>query len=159
MGTTSRTTVALRIVGHRLPGLRWTRYQAIHLGVQRRPGEVVGLVPGDADAAVFDLPLDVVTDERGVDFRGPFVQGRRGERFLYLSWGEVGPGAGFEMFRRAKLQLGPLAEPELAGRLGTGSRVEASLDLTDANGGPRCASVRPPIVRWQVVPAEEGGAG
>ena len=112
MGTTSRTTVDLRIVGHRLPGLRWSRYQAIHVGVQRRPGEVVGLVPGDAAAAVFDLPL----------------------------------------------QLGPLAEPEPAGRLDTGSRVEASLDLTDTDGGPRYAPVRPPIVRWQVVPAEEGGA-
>jgi len=63
------------------------------------------------------------------------------------------------MFRRAKLHLGPLAEPELAGRLGTGSRVEVSLDLTDADGGPRCASVRPPIVRWQVIPAGEGAAG
>jgi hypothetical protein len=64
MGTTSRTTVDLRIVGHRLPGRRWSGYQAIHVGMQRRPGEVVGLVPGDADEAVFDLPLDVVTDER-----------------------------------------------------------------------------------------------
>jgi hypothetical protein len=110
------------------------------VGVQRLLGEVVGLVPGDADEAVFDPPMDVVADEWGVDFRGPFVQGGR--------------DAGFEVFRRAKLHLGPLVEPELADRLGIGSKVEASLDLTDADGGPRCASVRPPIVRWQVVPTE-----
>jgi Family of unknown function (DUF5990) len=158
MSTSRRATVDLRIVGRHLPGLRWTCYQAIHVGVQRRPGEVVGLVPGDADEAVFDLELDVVTDEQGLDFRGPFVQGRRGQRFLYLSWGEVGPDAHFEMFRRAKLHLLPLAEPDLAGRLGTSSRVEASVDPTDGRGGPRCAAVRPPIIHWQVIAPEEGGA-
>jgi hypothetical protein len=157
MSTTSRTTVAVRIVGHRPPGLAWSCYQGIHVGVQRRPGEVVGLVRGDADEAVFDLAIDVVRDERGVDFRGSFVQGRRGERFLYLSWGEVGPGGGFGMFRRAKLFLAPLAEPETAGSLGPGTRVEASLELTDARGAPTCASVRPPLVHWQVA-STKGGA-
>jgi hypothetical protein len=85
MSTTSRTTVDLRIVGHRPPGLAWSCYQGVHVGVQRSPGEVVGLVPGDADEAVFELAVDVVRDDQGVDFRGPFVQGRRGERFLYLN--------------------------------------------------------------------------
>ena len=41
------------------------------------------------------------TDEGAIDFGGPFVHGRKGERFLYLSWGAVDPD--FEMFRRAKL--------------------------------------------------------
>jgi hypothetical protein len=150
MSATSRTTVGLRIVGHRPPGLAWSCYQGVHVGVQRRPGEVVGLVSGDADEAVFDLAMDVVRDDQGIDFRGPFVQGRRGERFLYLSWGEVGPGGGFEMFRRAKLHLAPLAEPETAGSLGPGTRVEASLELTDARGGPVCAAVRPPRIHWRV---------
>ncbi len=78
MATTSRVTAELRIVGRRLPGLRWMDRDSIHVGVQRqRPDEVVGLVPGDAAQAVFDLTVEVVTDEDGVDFRGPFVQGRR----------------------------------------------------------------------------------
>jgi hypothetical protein len=159
MSTTSRTTVDLRIVGRRLPGRRWTCYEGVHVGVQRRANEVVGLVPGDADEAVFDLAMEVVADEQGVDFRGPFVHGKRGERFLYLSWGEVGPGDSFEMFRRAKLHLAPLAEADLAGTLlRAGSRVEASLELTDGHGGPRCASVRPPLIQWQVTPPAEGGA-
>jgi hypothetical protein len=157
MRKTGRTTVQVRIVGHRPPGLAWSCYQAIHVGVQRRRGEVVGLVPGDADEAVFDLSMDVVRDDQGVDFRGPFVQGRRGERFLYLSWGEVGPGGGFELFRRAKLHLAPLAEPRTAGSLGRGARVEASLELTDARGAPTCAAVRPPQIRWRVTASRENG--
>ena len=156
MSTTSRTTVDLRIVGHRPPGLAWSCYQGVHVGVQRRPGEVVGLVRGDADEAVFDLAVDVVRDDQGVDFRGPFVQGRRGERFVYLNWGEVGPAGGFEMFRRAKLHLAPLAEPETAGSLGPGTRVEASVELTDARGAPTCASVRPPQVSWRVISTKRG---
>lgn len=100
--------------------------------------------------------MDVVRDDQGVDFRGPFVQGRRGERFLYLTWGEVSPGGGFEMFRRAKLHLSPLAEPETAGSLGPGARVEASLELTDAGGAPTCAAVRPPLIEWRVTSAEGG---
>ena len=48
--------------------------------------------------------------------------------------------------------------------MGTTSRTTVDLRivghrLPDTDGGPRCVPVRPPIVRWQVVPAEEGGAG
>lgn len=153
MSTTNRVAINLRIIGRRLPGLRWTCYDAIHVGVQRQgPAEVVGLVPGDAARAVFDLPLDVVTDEQGLDFRGPFVQGKRGERFVYLSWGQVGPDGGFEMFRRAKLHLSALADRDVTHAVETGSTIEAVLDLTDEQGGPLCAAVRPPRVRWSVAP-------
>src|SRR5258707_7722563 len=83
------TTAQLRIVGRRLPGASWSGRHGIHVGGQRG-AEVVGLVIGDAADAVFDIDLEVVADTDGEpDFRGPYVHGRRGERFLYLSWGEV----------------------------------------------------------------------
>jgi Family of unknown function (DUF5990) len=148
-----RTTVGLRIVGHRLPGLQWTCYESIHLGVQqRRAATPPTLVRGDADEAIFDLTVDLVTDDQGTDFRGPFVQGRRGQRFVYLSWGQVGPGGAFEMFRRAKLHLSALAEQDVAHAAATGATIEATLDLTDAHGGPLCATVRPPRVHWRLTP-------
>ncbi len=151
MTTATRTTIDLRIIGRRLPGLRWSCYDSIHVGVQRqRQAEIVGPVPGDAAEAVFDLPIDVVTDEAGFDFRGPVVQGKRGERFLYLSWGQVGPDGAFEMFRRAKLHLPALAERDVAHAARSHSRIEAVLDLTDERGGPLCAAVRPPRVQWRV---------
>jgi Family of unknown function (DUF5990) len=160
MTTATRTTIDLRIIGRRLPGLRWGCYDSVHVGVQRqRQAEIVGLVPGDAAEAVFDLSVDVVTDGQGLDFRGPFVQGRRGERFVYLSWGEVGPHGGFEMFRRAKLHLSALAAGDVTRAVRAGSRIEAVLDLTDEHGGPVCAAVRPPRVQWRVpaAPAAQPG--
>src|SRR5262245_29263487 len=154
MTNATRTTIGLRIIGSRLPGLRWTSYEPIHVGVQRQHrAEVVGLVPGDATRAVFDLNLDAVTDDGGLDFRGPFVHGKRGERFVYLSWGQVGPDGAFEMFRRAKLHLSALAEEDVARAVETGSRIDAVLELTDERGGPLCAAVRPPRVQWRLAPA------
>ena len=57
------------------------------------------------------------------------------------------------MFRRAKLQLDavPAAMIEAALKSATGEIV-AELDLTDAKGGPYCASVRPPAIRWSLPP-------
>jgi hypothetical protein len=147
----TRATVGLRIVGHRLPGLRWAGYESIHLGVQRqRGGEPVDLVPGDAEEAVFDLSVDVVSDAQGNDLRGPFVHGRRGERFVYLSWVEARPGGDPEMFRRAKLHLSALTQQDLARAAATGATIEATLNLTDTDGGPLCASVHSPRVHWRL---------
>jgi hypothetical protein len=147
------TRVDVRIVGHNLPGLRWCEYERVHAGIQREQ-QVVGLVPGDAAEAVFRLTVDVVTgSEQGPDFRGPFVHGRRGERFLYLSWGQLAPDGDFAMFRRAKLWLSAADEQAVACALTPGQVLEATLDLTDARGGPLCASVRPPRIRWQVAAA------
>lgn len=145
-----RTPVNLRIVGRDLPGRHFGDRDAVHVGIQRGT-QVVELVPGDADVAVFSFSVDVVTTaEGGPDFRGAFVHGRRGERFLYLSWGQVDASGRFDMFRRAKLHLSVLGEQDIARALRSGAVIEATLGLTDARGGPLCASVRPPTIRWRV---------
>jgi hypothetical protein len=123
----------LIIRGHRLPGLACAGYANVHVALQvRRDPE--GLVPADADAARWETDIAVTAG----DFRGPAVQGRKGERFVYLTWGEVEDGA-FTMFRRAKLMLDDLpADAE---------RVLVDVDLTDEHGQPRCARLRPPALR------------
>lgn len=142
------TAVRIRITGRDLPGLAWCGHEHIHLGVQRGR-DVVDVVPGDADLAVFDLVVEVTTDQQGrPDFRGPWVHGRRPERFLYLSWGDVGPDGRFEMFRRAKLHLTDLPGSELGGAVAGHGRLEGTLALRDARGGPLCATVRPPRIGW-----------
>ena len=35
---------------------------------------------------------------------------------------------------------------------GNGATLVAEVDLTDDAGGPRCARVRPPVVRWSATP-------
>jgi hypothetical protein len=148
--------VKLRIIGRRLPGSSWSGRHGIHVGVQRG-GQVVGLVTGDAADAVFDVDLDIVEGSDGQpDFRGPYVNGRRGERFVYLSWGEVGDDGDFAMFRRLKLHLAPLLEQTTPQSLFSARRIQAILELTDTRGRPLAASVRPPWVTWRLGSGSRG---
>jgi hypothetical protein len=63
--------------GHNFPG-----YENVHVGVQRRgkPDELLDMVPGDAPSAIWTFECDV----RGTDFKGPYIHGRPGDRFIYL---------------------------------------------------------------------------
>jgi hypothetical protein len=123
----------LLIRGHRLPGLTCGSYTDIHVGLQVR-SEPVGLVPADAAAA--EWVAEIYTNDG--DFRGPAVQGKKGERFVYLTWGTVA-GDSFSMFRRAKLMLSDLPADA--------DEVTVDVDLTDERGMPRCARLRPPALR------------
>ncbi|MFI5803090.1 DUF5990 family protein [Streptomyces sp. NPDC051561] len=138
----------VRLIGDDLPGLTCEEFRDVHVAVQRgrepdRP------VPGDAVGAQWDFTVEVVTGRDGKpDFTGPYVQGRPGARFLYLTWGELPEGGEFEMFRRAKIYFADLP----AGLLARGTAV-GRLGLTDGQGKPLCAAVRPPRIAW------DAGAG
>lgn len=84
----------------------------------------------------------------GLDIKGPYIHGRPGGRFIYLSWGTVDDTGAFTMFRRAKLQLDAVdpATLDAARRYG---RLIARLKLTDTNGHPLSAAVRPPLISWR----------
>ena len=98
----------LVIEGTNLPGRTCGSHSNIHVGVQlrREPAE---LVAADAPHARWAVDVEVVERDGDRDFGGPAVQGRRGERFIYLTWGEVRDGT-FSMFRRAKLMLDGVPE-------------------------------------------------
>ena len=144
----------IRIEGTDLPGRRGgaeadrLRQGNVEVGVQRK-AEVVDRVAADAWSATWELVVSSREVDGLLDVGGPWVHGRPGARFLYLSWGTVA-GEVFAMFRRAKLLFGDIptallraaheGEGELVGRLG----------LTDEHGGPRCARVRPPDIFWQL---------
>ncbi|GJM39317.1 MAG: hypothetical protein DHS20C19_26840 [Acidimicrobiales bacterium] len=87
--------------------------------------------------------FETVRDERGVDFRGPYVQGRRGERFVYISWGLGDDPEEFHMYRRAKIML-----DEIPASLLCEPTVVASIAGTSGDGGPVCARVRAEHVEW-----------
>ncbi len=142
----------MRIVGHNLPGRTFSpspddRYENVHVGVQER-ADPIGLVTGDSAGAIWDLDVRVVTDEDGgLDFRGPLVHGKRGERFVYLTWGDVRPYGSFHMFRRAKLMLDRV-DAALVRQASVGGALVATVNLSDDHGCPRCARVDPPAVVW-----------
>ena len=119
--------------------------------MQRRnkPGELLGLVRGDADSATWTLECTVQATADGIDLKGPQIQGPPGGRFVYLSWGVVDgdDAASFRMFRRAKVMLNAVPAEVLDQAREAGILV-GRLGLTDAKGNPTCAAVRPPAIAW-----------
>jgi hypothetical protein len=124
----------MRIV---LTGVSCPVLSGVTVGVQRGK-DVVQEFPADGSDLTWVLAADVV----GTELRGPYVQGRPGDRYLYLSWQREGSG----MFRRAKLMLDVLT-PELLAR-GEHGTLTARLSLSMPDGGPVCAAVRPPRIEW-----------
>ena len=100
-------------------------------------------MPGDAASAEWTLDCSV----DGTDVHGPHIQGRPGERFIYLSWGSVDDNGRFRLFRRAKLMLADVP-PDVLDAAATSETLVGALGLTDAKGHPLCARVKPPMIRW-----------
>jgi hypothetical protein len=123
--------------------------EALRLGIQRGT-VVIDDVLGEGDEIPFSFSVTVRPRQGGIDFGGPFVQGRPGERFVYLCWGTRDEAGGWEMERRAKIPLVGItpAQAETAGR--TGQPIEAALEMTDARGRPVCASYPPDRIAWRV---------
>ena len=131
----------IRIEGVDLPGRHCGDYDDIHVAVQRKR-EAFEEVPADAPAVTWILDITTkVADDGSIDFAGPFVQGKRGERFVYLTWG-TGSGGAFTMFRRGKIMLSDAPA--------TTGTVVARVKLTDSCGMPLCARVKPPAITWSV---------
>jgi hypothetical protein len=146
--------VRVTITGVHLPGRTFCRPDGssmdnVHVGIQLRR-DPAQLVRADAPEARWEIDVDVVAPsggDGGRDFRGPAVQGKRGERFVYLTWGDVGANGEFEMFRRAKLMLDRV-DPQLIDVATRTGVLAAVVDLTGGDGGPRCARVDPPAITW-----------
>jgi hypothetical protein len=144
----------LVVIGTDLPGRTFcgpdgTPLDDVHVGVQIRT-EPEHLVRGDESDARWELDIDTVIDSDGqIDFRGPAVHGRRGDRFVYLTWGNVDVTGAFHMFRRAKLMLNRV-DHGLMRNATTSGNLRARVRLTDDHGGPRCARVDPPAIAWSV---------
>lgn len=152
---TRLVVVKVVIVGTDPPGRRFCdpgggELNDVHVGVQIRRAPA-GLVRGDASSPRWELDVLVITTSDGpLDFRGPAVQGRRGERFIYLTWGNVPQPGAFEMFRRAKLMLDRVGKPLILEAESSGRPLVGVVRLSDDCGAPRCARVDPPAVTWQV---------
>jgi len=139
----------VQIVAHRLPGLTCGEHGNVHIAIQRGK-EAVYPVPCDIDVATWTFECEAVEAGGSIDFRGPYAQGKRGDRFVYLSWGTVEGEGGFSMFGRIKLMLAAVPADALPAALEPGKRLVGVLDLVDDRGRMRYASVRPPAIQWSV---------
>jgi hypothetical protein len=145
----------IRIEADDLPGRRpgsgadTLRIGNVHVGVQRGT-EVVDRVPADAESAAWDVEVTSRDVDGLLDVGGPYVHGRPGARFLYLSWGSV-DGTSFSMFRRAKLMFGDIPTEVLRVAHERDAVLVGRLGLTDDDGTPRSARVRPPAITWTIL--------
>jgi hypothetical protein len=147
--------VLVRIEGHDLPGLYCGPVRTIPtvttMCMSRcnagQPAELLDLTPGDAFEAMWTLECTAKEGPDCVDVKWCYVQGPVGGRFLYLSWGVLNEGGAFTMFRRAKLWFDGVPPDIVERALSTGVLV-GRLGLTDEDGWPLCASVRPPLIEW-----------
>jgi hypothetical protein len=159
-GPAHNVGMRIRIEGVEFPGStcgpspqRPEGHSNIHVGVQRvqrsgKPVELLGVVPGDSPGATWTLDATVTpAPDGGVDLKGPYIQGPRGGRFIYLDWGTVDAPGTFNMFRRAKLRLDRVPVDVLRSAEEQGFLV-ARVILTDSGGSPICASVGAPFIEW-----------
>jgi hypothetical protein len=90
--------VRLAISGFNLPGRVFCRPDGsamdnVHVGVQVRR-DPAHLVRADESETLWEIDVEVVQKDGVADFRGPAVQGKRGDRFIYLTWGNVSETTG-----------------------------------------------------------------
>jgi hypothetical protein len=129
----------IQLVGYDCPTL-----PGVTVGVQRG-AQVVDPHPAAGGDLTWLIEARVV---EGPHLRGPFVHGRPGGRFLYLSWQHEST-----MFRRAKLMLDALPPDLLTDAGGAGLRARFRLTMPD--GSPLCAAVRPPEIVWSAAPVDQ----
>ena len=114
------------------------------VAVQKGKNEHVGVTDVSAGSVAFDVPVSF-----DGDWRGPFVQGTKQERFVYLVWGPRTDSGLVGQAGRSKLMLaGAVDAAEEAIAKGSDGLV-AELDLVDAKGKPRLARLKDDAVTWR----------
>jgi len=156
-GTSIIDGVVIQVDGRNLPGITCnpgpnTRlYENIHVGIGPlgKPNE---LFRGDATSTSWRVDVRVVpASGSSLDYRGPMVSGKRGDRFIYLNWGTIEPDGEFRLMRRAKVDLSSLDPVMVRRALEESAELRCTVDLTDAKGNPTCTRFRPPATSWRVV--------
>lgn len=123
---------------------------ALHLGIQR-DNEIIETAPVGSRHIVFTPSLRARRNQDGsVNFLGPFAQGPKGERFIYLNWVTVPAGVPASQIGRIKLHLSHLKWSTVEKYAQANKPIRVKLALTNAKGRPVMASVRAEAAEWQL---------
>jgi hypothetical protein len=117
-------------------------------GLQSK-GEVDDPVPA-VETTDFDTVIEIRTDGSGVDFFGAHVHGRRGDRFLYLSWGLPDQTEPFVMFARAKIKLVTIPTDLLDQCLEHNGQLVVEVEATNTKGQPSSGTIKPHDSAWRM---------
>lgn len=98
----------------------------------------------------FSILVKPAESDAELDFKGPIVQGKRGERFIYVDIGQSAGQVGTCWNRRLKIPLVGITLADIKALPGNASpRLEATVPGTAKDGGPNCATVKP-FAGWSV---------
>jgi len=142
MADASRFTIKVHLVAVDPP---FSATQPVLFGPQRNTH--VDTPKPATRTTTFEIDIDMANTPTGRDFRGPYVHGRAGDRFLYLSWGLGESADDFTMFARAKLPLGQIPD-QLLQAAEDGAVLVGELEATNAKGEPASGTIRAPALTW-----------
>ena len=128
-------------------------HEDVHVGVGRYT-DPLGLVPADSTDIEWRVPVRIVKKDAGLDFRGPQVDGKRGDRHIYLNWLNREPAGELRMFRRGKVMLEGL-DPDLVERAeSTGVAVSCTISLSNDRGLPTTMRFRAADLDWALAESD-----
>ncbi|MDX2381337.1 MAG: DUF5990 family protein [Acidimicrobiia bacterium] len=144
MTTSDTESFALRIIALDPP---FSKGDQVLFGMQRR-ALVEETRPATATTH-FDVQVTVSRQADGTThFAGPYVHGKRGDRFLYLAWGLSDTTEPFAMFARTKIKLAHIPIDLLDDVQTPGACLLCELNATNDQGQPATGTVQPPNVSW-----------
>lgn len=122
-----------------------TEHQVV-FGLQDKQGAVDAV---DATrTTTFETGIELVGHgDADLDFRGVHVHGKKGDRFLYLSWGTADHAEPFVMFARAKIKLADIPTDLLQAADGEAG-LECRVHATNGKGQPASGTIKHPAVSW-----------
>jgi hypothetical protein len=98
----------------------------------------------------FEFEIDVDRSGPALNFLGPFAQGPKDARFVYVNSGEYAGQTDTCWARRAKISLMSITRSQIDEALERkGSIIESTMPGVGRDGGPTCASVNG--LEWRVV--------
>jgi Family of unknown function (DUF5990) len=144
---TEEIEITVEIVCTELPG---AGHSSLHLGIQR-DNVITEAAPVDSKRIVFRPTLRARRNADGsVNFLGPFAQGPKAERFIYLNWAATDGTVPTAMVGRIKLHLNHIKWAAVEKAAEGNKPIRVKLTLTNAKGNPVMASLRADVAKWEL---------
>jgi len=125
----------------------------VALRLQQGKDQLVPPSSAAGDNVSFDFTVNIANDvsDGQPKFRGPFVQGPSGGKFIYINSGSYAGQSDSCWSRRAKVPLSGIAWDLIEAALSKSNAVlEARISGTAKDGGPACATVQLIEGGWKV---------
>jgi len=117
----------------------------VAFGLQKGSGSVSETIQTQQSKGL-DLTFEFsaeATNTAAPDFRGPVVQGPRGQRFVYIDIGTTAGQAGSPWSRRLKVPFRDITPAMIERALKDDRVLETRVPGTGKDGTPTCATVKP----------------